>query len=105
MGRFFRVPSHGLLVQLLQSLSRVLVALRDDFADAPLFVLKDPRICRIVPFWLNVLKNSMLKQALLFQSGIRLVAASLKHRDGLELAKSFLLWLQHFLLLSRLLEI
>jgi len=28
--------------------------LRDEFADAPLFV-HDPRICRILPFWLHVL--------------------------------------------------
>src|ERR1700731_2068994 len=30
-------------------------ALRIDYADAPLFVVKDPRICRLVPLWRQVL--------------------------------------------------
>jgi hypothetical protein len=29
--------------------------LRQEFGDSPLFVLKDPRNCRLVPFWLEVL--------------------------------------------------
>ena len=27
-----------------------------EFGDAPLFVVKDPRMCRFVPFWLRVLR-------------------------------------------------
>ena len=35
---------------------KALEVLADEFAQSRLFVLKDPRICRIAPFWLEVLE-------------------------------------------------
>ena len=32
-------------------------ALHAEFGDAPRFVVKDPRMCRFVPFWLRVLES------------------------------------------------
>jgi hypothetical protein len=34
--------------------SRVLSVLQKDFSSSRLFVIKDPRICRIWPFWREV---------------------------------------------------
>ncbi len=67
-----------------------------DFAAAPLWALKDPRLCRLAPLWLDVLGE--------FGIGARFVivlrspdevAASLQARDGWSRAVSRLLWLQH----------
>src|SRR5262245_15299141 len=32
--------------------------LQREFGDAPLFVLKDPRMCRLMPFWLPLLASA-----------------------------------------------
>ncbi len=32
--------------------------LKDEYGDAPLFVVKDPRICRLVPLWQKALTRS-----------------------------------------------
>src|SRR5687767_14787797 len=34
---------------------RALALLHRDFSQSPLFVLKDPRFCRLIPFWRDVL--------------------------------------------------
>ncbi|MBL4591453.1 MAG: glycosyltransferase [Phycisphaerales bacterium] len=75
---------------------------RDSFslsdASAPPIVIKDPRMCRLVPLWKRVLKTLDTKP--LFVLPIRNpseVAASLKNRDGLELGKSLWIWLDHVL--------
>jgi hypothetical protein len=72
--------------------------LRRDFANSPLFVIKDPRICRLVPFWLRVLHSLDVGPAFVIPVRNPLeVAASLKNRDGFPLAQSLLLWLRHVL--------
>lgn len=77
---------------------QIILALQEDFADSSLFVIKDPRVCRIVPFWLDLLEEFDAKPSFLIPIRHPLeVAASLKKRDGFGLAKSLLLWLQHFL--------
>jgi hypothetical protein len=77
---------------------QLVAALREDFGGASLFVVKDPRICRLVPLWLAVLEE--FGAAPLFVIPIRHpleVAASLQRRNGFSKAKSLLLWLRHFL--------
>lgn len=72
--------------------------LRNDFAGSRLFVLKDPRICRFVPFWLDVLERFGAEPCIVIPVRNPLeVAASLKRRDNFPPAKSYLLWLRHVL--------
>jgi GT2 family glycosyltransferase len=81
---------------------RLVALLREDYGDAQLFVVKDPRLCRLVPLWLSALDEEGAVP--LFVIPIRNpldVAASLKKRQGYPEAKSFLLWLRHFLAAER----
>lgn len=69
-----------------------------DFADSSLFVIKDPRICRFLPFWLDLLQEQAIKPFIMIPVRNPLeVAQSLKKRDGFPLAKGGLLWLRHVL--------
>jgi hypothetical protein len=68
------------------------------FGDAPLFVLKDPRICRFVPLILSILDELKVQAVAILQLRNPLeVASSLKERDGLTQPKSQLSWLRHVL--------
>ncbi len=81
---------------------RLVDALHEDFGRTSLFVVKDPRICRLVPLWLSVLDE--FGASPLFVIPIRHpleVAASLEQRNGFAIAKSLLLWLRHFLAAER----
>lgn len=71
--------------------------LKRDYLSRPNWSIKDPRLSRLLPFWL---------QAAQHQVGVRLsaviavrhpweVASSLNRRDGVALSKGMLLWLQH----------
>lgn len=69
-----------------------------EFAGGELAVLKDPRICRLAPFWLKVLKRSTISSgvAMPVRSPLE-VAQSLKTRNGLAIANGAMLWLRHVL--------
>ncbi len=70
--------------------------LHEEYGDSSLFVVKDPRISRLVPLWLAVLPELQITPA--FALAVRNpleVAASLKARDGFTTTKSLLLWLRH----------
>ncbi len=77
---------------------RALDFLERNFAGSGLFVLKDPRICRLLPFWLDCLQRfgAEAKCILPLRNPIE-VAASLEKRDGFNPAKSYMLWLRHVL--------
>jgi hypothetical protein len=70
--------------------------LRDEYGDSPLFVLKDPRMCRLVPFWLDVMAEAEVNPSftIVVRNPLE-VAASLKDRDGLSFHHGLLLWLRH----------
>ncbi len=71
---------------------------RAEFGLAPLPVLKDPRICRFVPFWLDIFTEMDVKPRVVIPIRSPLeVARSLKTRDGMPLSKGLLLWLRHVL--------
>ena len=77
---------------------RVVRILRSDFGDSRLFVLKDPRMCRLVPFWRSVLNEFGAARCFIIPVRHPLeVAASLKVRHGFLTAKALLLWLWHLL--------
>lgn len=72
--------------------------LDQEFGDTPLFVLKDPRVCRFVPFWRSVLAEANIAPhaVIPFRAPME-VAASLRARNGFPLEKGLLLWLRHIL--------
>jgi hypothetical protein len=72
--------------------------LEAEFGTAPLIVVKDPRISRVVPFWRAVLAGmGIAPRVVLPLRDPREVAASLADRDGMPPAEALLLWLRHVL--------
>ncbi|HUE45364.1 MAG TPA: hypothetical protein VMO81_03840 [Aestuariivirgaceae bacterium] len=72
--------------------------MRQEFKASRLFVLDDPRMCRLVPFWLGVLKAAGVQPLIL--SPVRsplAVAAALQERDGFSPGLGHLMWLRHVL--------
>lgn len=72
--------------------------LRRDFSQSPLWIVKDPRICRLLPMWLDALQETGSKPhfVIMVRDPIEVVQ-SLKRRDGFSESKSYLLWLEHLL--------
>jgi hypothetical protein len=84
---------------------RAKTLLRSEFGNNASFVLKDPRMCRLVPFWLEVCAEEGITPRLIMpiRSPIE-VAQSLKHRaeflklrDGLSFQQNLQLWMRHVL--------
>ena len=69
-----------------------------DFGEAPLFVIKDPRICRFAPFFIDTLKSADVdvRTILMIRNPLE-VCESLGKRDGMNRADTMLLWLRHVL--------
>lgn len=69
-----------------------------DFSRSVLWAVKDPRICRLLPWWSKILAGQGITPHFLFV--IRApdaVCHSLARRDGFSRDKSLLLWLLHYL--------
>ncbi|MEO0370023.1 MAG: sulfotransferase [Pseudomonadota bacterium] len=78
--------------------SKAAKVLEQEFADAPLFVLKDPRICRLFQFWQGVLKKQRIMPLILHIHRNPLeVAASLHRHHNMAEEVALLLWLRHVL--------
>ena len=72
--------------------------LQEEFGRSRLFVLKDPRICRFVPFWLRVLKQHYCHPHVVHIHRNPLeVAASLEKRNNILPDMGVLIWLIHML--------
>jgi hypothetical protein len=69
-----------------------------NYRDAPLVVLKDPRVCRFLPLWTRVLSEIKADPivVLAFRHPVE-VAKSLRRRDGFSVGHVYLLWLRHVL--------
>ena len=66
----------------------------EGFGDSPLIVLKDPRICRLVPFWLAVLEVLEVEPAFVLPVRNPLeVAHSLEEAEAIERQHALLIWL------------
>jgi hypothetical protein len=89
---WFDSPNASQLVDECRSL------LTQEFGDAPLFVVKDPRLCRLVPFWVRVLQAENIAPAAVIpiRSPFE-VARSLAARNDLSREQSLLMWLRHVL--------
>lgn len=78
--------------------NRIISVLRRDFGNQPIWLIKDPRMCRLLPMWHEVLRELHCQP--LFVLSLRSpaeVAHSLRKRDGLAEEASCLLWLTHML--------
>ncbi|MDQ3605544.1 MAG: sulfotransferase, partial [Gemmatimonadota bacterium] len=84
---------------LARDLSRLLVeSISKEYDRAPLFVVKDPRICRFVPLWLVALRGARITPKVIIPVRHPLdVARSLELRDHFGRSRSMLLWLRHVL--------
>ena len=72
--------------------------LRAEYGDSSLFVVKDPRMCRLLPLWIAALDRFAARPSFVITTRNPLeVAGSLKARDGFSGTKSCLLWLRHLL--------
>jgi hypothetical protein len=69
-----------------------------EFADSNLFVLKDPRICKILPFWITVFEASAIKPHVILpiRHPLETTSSSFKMK-GLNSTFSQLLWLNYVL--------
>lgn len=86
----------------------LLAILRRDFSGAdgrppaPVWGLKDPRLCLLLPWWAPIWAELDSEPCfLIVLRSPEAVAASLGRRDGFSTAKSGLLWLQHVLRAER----
>ena len=91
--RWFKDPSKRL-----HRIEQAKKLIAQEFPKGDLLVLKDPRICRLLPIWLTALEQSNIEISVLFISRNPLeVAASLKTRNQINRDQSNLLWLEHML--------
>ncbi len=79
-------------------LSQASGLLTQEFGGAPLSIFKDPRVCRMVPFWVAAAKMAGFRpMPVLTHRNPLEVAKSLSKRDGMDPAEGLLLWLRHVL--------
>jgi hypothetical protein len=72
--------------------------LDEEYGDAKLFLVKDPRICRLLPLWLHVLwKLEVVPKIVLPVRHPLEVANSLGVRNDFGRQRSCLIWLRHVL--------
>ena len=68
------------------------------FGDSPFLALDDPRICRLLPFWIEAVRACGAEPAIVSPVRNSLdVASSLEERDGIDPSIGHLLWLRHVL--------
>jgi hypothetical protein len=76
--------------------------LQDEFGDAAVFALKDPRMCRLWPLWGKAMASLGVTPTFVHPLRHPLeVAASLSKRNGMSDEASQLLWLEHLLAAER----
>ena len=81
-----------------QHAAKIKTVLTEEFGDEPMIVLKDPRICRFVPYTLSLLAElNVTPVAVLPVRNPLEVALSLQRRDNFAVPKSMMLWLRHVL--------
>ncbi len=77
---------------------RIRLAIDEEYGNAPLFVVKDPRLCRTLPYWMSILEKSGIRTApLIIVRNPLEVAESLRVRNDISFEKAMLLWLRHTL--------
>jgi GT2 family glycosyltransferase len=70
--------------------------IEDEFGDARIWAIKDPRLCRLLPLWLKTLSRLNIEPKLIFALRHPAeVVGSLMRRNALSAAEASLLWLRH----------
>lgn len=78
--------------------SQARTVLESEFGDSRLFVLKDPRTCRLAQFWIDALQDFDATPVVVVTIRNPLeVAASLHHRDLIDPSVGLLMWLRNVL--------
>ena len=91
--RWFKDPSKRL-----HQIEQAKKLIAQEFPKGDLLVLKDTRICRLLPIWLTALEQSNIEISVLFIGRNPLeVAVTLKTRNQINRDQSNLLWLEHML--------
>jgi hypothetical protein len=81
------------LIPLKQEIAQIL---RNEFEGMNAFCIKDPRLCRLLPVWLQVCTQEKINTTVVLTSRpVNEVAASLQARDGLGLRHAEALWLRY----------
>jgi hypothetical protein len=78
------------------ALGHIIRLIEREFADKPLWAIKDPRQCRLAPIWLKAMQLSGVKVSILIV--VRdpwEVAQSLAKRDRIDEASARQIWIQH----------
>lgn len=77
---------------------RLASAFREEFGDSALPILKDPRVCRLLPLWLPIIRDiGATPCAVILVRNPLEVASSLKARDRMSRRNALQIWLRHFL--------
>jgi len=78
--------------------AEIIRILAEEYGDAARFVVKDPRMCRFMPLWREVLEQIGVQAHFVIPLRNPLeVAGSLEKRNGFSLAHGCLLWLRNLL--------
>ena len=73
-----------------------------EYPTLDLIVVKDPRICHLIPLWVKVLKSlEIVPHFLLPLRNPFQAAASLQARDGMDVRKALTIWLHYMLAAER----
>lgn len=76
--------------------------LASEFGATPLWAFKDPRLCLLLPLWLDLLAEREIDcRLVVVVRHPEEVAKSLERRDGMSRAKALLLWFRHQLEIVR----
>jgi hypothetical protein len=77
---------------------RAVATLEQEFGRSTFYVLKDPRLCRVLPFWLQILGEigATARVVLPVRNPLE-VAYSLRKRNRSTVSSGLLLWLTHML--------
>ncbi|MDQ6962314.1 MAG: hypothetical protein Q9M28_07245 [Mariprofundaceae bacterium] len=77
---------------------RLISIVRKEFIEVPLWGLKDPRICRLLPIWNEVFSSidSEPRFIIILRNPVE-VAESLHKRDGITHTEAYSLWLRYMI--------
>lgn len=94
VGHFFKTISQGDLRNICMDIKAFIDA---ELAKHGQLVIKDPRLCILLPVWLSVIDRDQCEVKIIFANRHPAsVAGSLQARDGFSLFSGHLLWLYYF---------
>ncbi len=78
--------------------NRLLAVLRREFSKVPIWGVKDPRMCRLLPIWEEIFRELACQPYFIYMfRNPNEACASMEKRDGFSQQKCSLLWLSHIL--------